>query len=299
MMERDFLFGRRQFLGGLGASAGVAAIATGPLAAQTATQRVEHDQRPLKIIDFHNHYVHPSFTLTTMARIPPAWRQHWEEVNRNLADSRALLSLIESGDITARVINTPTAFIQDADGEVPGGTIQRINDQIAELVGKEPGRLYGLATIDAYSGEDGARELTRAVSELGLRGAFVESAKGDLLLDAPQARSTLAAAAALGVPVFIHPISDPALLKRFARSGRLGVLLARGTINSAALFALLESGVFDELPNLRVVVTTLALGGVLLAGGIWGWEHAATGCSAIESSAHLYRHHGPAPCTHP
>jgi len=95
----------------------------------------------------------------------------------------------------------------------------------------------------------------------------VESGKKDLLPDAPQARPTLAAAAALGVPVFIHPVTDPPMHKRFARYGRLGVRLARSTINSAALFALLEGGTFDDLPNLRVVVTTLAIGGVLLAGG--------------------------------
>jgi aminocarboxymuconate-semialdehyde decarboxylase len=45
-------------------------------------------------------------------------------------------------------------------------------------------------------------------------------------------------------------------------------VLNRGTINSAALIALLEGGVFEALPALRVVVTTLALGGVLLAGGV-------------------------------
>ena len=55
--------------------------------------------------------------------------------------------------------------------------------------------------------------------------------------------------------------------KRFEKYGRLGVRLARSTINSAALFAMLEGGTFDELPDLRVVVTTLAIGGVLLAGG--------------------------------
>ena len=44
--------------------------------------------------------------------------------------------------------------------------------------------------------------------------------------------------------------------------------LTRGTINSAAIFALLESGVFEELPELRVVVTALALGGLLLAGTV-------------------------------
>ena len=42
---------------------------------------------------------------------------------------------------------------------------------------------------------------------------------------------------------------------------------ACGTINAAALIALLEGGAFDEMPNLRIVVTMLAIGGILLAGG--------------------------------
>ena len=58
----------------------------------------------------------------------------------------------------------------------------RINDQLAELVVRNPGRLYGLATVDAYSGEAGGRELTRAVRDLGLRGVFVQAGKNDLLL---------------------------------------------------------------------------------------------------------------------
>ena len=48
---------------------------------------------------------------------------------------------------------------------------------------------------------------------------------------------------------------------------------ARGTINSLALISLLEGGVFDELPRLKVVVTTLALGGVMLAGGFGDGNH--------------------------
>ena len=112
-----------------------------------------------------------------------------------------------------------------------------------------------------------ARELTRAVKELSLRGVFVESAKRDLLPDAHEARPAFAVAAALGVPVFVHPVTDPDMHNRFKRLGPLGVRLARANINAAALVALLEGGVFDELPNLRVVVTTLAMGEVLLAGG--------------------------------
>jgi predicted TIM-barrel fold metal-dependent hydrolase len=265
-MKGEGMLGRRDFLNGLGAGAGVAAMVAGR--AQAAPAKVdESSAAALRIVDFHNHFVGSSFALTVGAGAPPARQSYFKALHRNLSDSHALMSSIDAAGIAARVINTPTAFIQDADGEVPPGTEQRINDQIAELVSKNSGRLYGLATVDAYSGEAGARELTRAVRELGLRGAFVESAKRDLLPDAPQARPTLVAAAALGVPVFIHPVNDPALHQRFARYARLGLWLSRGTINSAALVALLESGTFDELPNLRVVVTTLAIGGVLLAGG--------------------------------
>src|SRR3954468_21215156 len=272
-LERRKLLERRKFLGTLGASAGVAAVAAGALSAHmpAAAQKIDDkNAAPLKIIDFHNHYMGPSLTLTNLAAVPPAQKQYWEGVNRKLADPAALTASIESAGIAGRVINTPTAFIEDADGKVPADVFPRINDHLAELVSRNPGRLYGLATVDAYSGEAGARELTRAVRELGLRGVFVEAAKKELFLDAPEARPTLAAAAALGVPVFVHPITDPQLRGRFGRYGRPGVTLNRSTINSAALIALFEGGTFDELPNLRVVVTTLAIGAILLAGGLEG-----------------------------
>jgi predicted TIM-barrel fold metal-dependent hydrolase len=254
---------RRQFLGVLGS--GVASAAA--LAQAKDAQAQERAMPPLRVVDFHNHFVGPSFTLTTLNNGPPAQREAQAKVNAQLADPRALIDSLDIAGTAARVINTPTAFLQDADGEVPKGTIPRINDEVANLVAKHPSKLFGLATVDAYSGEEGARELNRAVRELGLRGVFIESAKGDLLPNAKQARPTLAAAAALGVPVFVHPITDPQLHERFRKTGRQGVRLARATINSLALISMLEGGVFDELPKLRVVVTTLAIGGVLMAGG--------------------------------
>lgn len=222
----------------------------------------------LQIVDFHNHYVGSDFPLNTLAGVPPAQLGFWEGVNRLLRDPAGLLSSFEQGGVAARVVNTPLEFIRGAEGEVAAGTVERINDSLAKLVQAHPGRLYGLATVDAYAGDRAAAELTRAVKALGLRGVFVESAKGGLLPDAAEARPTFAVAAALGVPVFLHPVADRELDLRFKRLGRLGVRLTRGTINSAALMAILQSGMFKELPGLRVVVTSLALGGVLLAAGM-------------------------------
>ncbi len=204
----------------------------------------------MPVVDFHSHFVEPRLA------------------NRRLAGPEALIASLDESGVSARVISTPLEFLHDAEGRVPAGTVERINDSVAELVRRHPGRLHGLATVDAYSGDGAAHELVRAVTHLGLRGIFMESAKGTLLPDAPEARPTLLAAATLGVPVFLHPVADAGLESRFRRFGRLGVRLTRSTINSAALFALLEGGVFEELPSLRVVVTALAFGGVLLAAGM-------------------------------
>jgi predicted TIM-barrel fold metal-dependent hydrolase len=252
---------RREFIGAL--SAGVAAAG----AVATASEATAQGGAPLKIVDFHNHYMGPSWTLTNLANVPPPARPAWEKINANLQNESALVASVESAGVAARVINSPTAFIEDADGKVPADATQRINDRMAEVCARHAGKLYGLATVDAFSGDAGARELTRAVKELRLRGVFVESARGDLLLGDKETRPMLKAAADLGVPVFVHPQTDPQLHKRFSRTGRIGLRLARGTINNAALINMLESGAFDEAPKLQLVVTTLAFGGLLLAGG--------------------------------
>ena len=226
------------------------------------------DQSQPAIIDFHSHFVGHGLPLTTLKGLGGPQRVAWERINAKLTDSGALLASLEQGGITARTISTPPEFIEDADGNVPQDAYRRINDAVAELVGRHPGRLYGLASVDAYGGEQSARELERAVRQLGLRGVFMPSAKGDLLPDAGAARPTPVAAAALQIPVFLHPVADWQLFARFKRFGPLGMRLTRGTINSVALFAIIESGLFEELPNLRVVVTALSLGGLLLAGTV-------------------------------
>lgn len=241
----------------------------------------------MPIVDFHTHFVGPSFHLTTLAHAPPPVRGYWLETNRRLADPAALIASIDEAGLAARVINTPTAFLADADGNVAGGTCQRINDGLAAFAAKHHGRIYALATIDAFSGDAGARELTRAIRDLGLRGVFLESSKGGRLLDAPEARPTLQAAAALGVPVFIHPVTDPELYRRIGGSGRAGLLFARGTLNAASLIAMLENGVFDELPGLRVVVTALAIGGVMVAGSFGGGHGIRSDAPAL-ARRHVY-----------
>ncbi len=220
----------------------------------------------LEIVDFHNHHIPARFELTAAKTAPASQRARWDAIARRLSDETLLLRDIRDGDISARVVNIPAALIADAEGSVPDATIMAMNDELAGLVARHPGRIYGLASVDAYDGERSAREAERAVRDLGLRGLFVDCARGDVMMDAPQARPTLEVAARVGVPVFVHPVAPQPLTRQMARYGPVGALFARGTANSAALIALVEGGVFSQLPG--VVVTALALGGVAMAAGL-------------------------------
>ena len=73
-MTHEIETSRREFLGAVGA--GVAAAGSLTVPAEAAT--------PLKIVDFHNHYMGPSWTSTNLANVPPAARPTWERINGNL-----------------------------------------------------------------------------------------------------------------------------------------------------------------------------------------------------------------------
>jgi predicted TIM-barrel fold metal-dependent hydrolase len=196
---------------------------------------------PLALFDFHAHV-----SRSTDARFPL------------LSDASALRQSLDEQGVSGRAISTPPEFLAGED-------IERCNERIARTV-QQDSRLVGLATVDAYGGERSARQLETAVRELKLRGVFVESARNFLLPNCAEAQPTLAAACSLGVPVFLHPVPDATLRQKFAQCGRMTERLSRSSINSAAVIAMLENGVFERHRQLKVVVTALALGGLLLAG---------------------------------
>jgi aminocarboxymuconate-semialdehyde decarboxylase len=254
---------RRDFLRGVGilaSAAATTALIERPALAQNASQTRAKSMifRANEIIDFHSHHIPARFEVTAARTAPATQRARWEALARTLSDEDLLLKDIRNGELGARVVSIPAQLIADADGRVPHDTIMAMNDDLAALVARYPGRIHGQASVDAYDGDRAAREAERAIRELGLRCLFVECAHGDLLINAPQARPTLEVAAKLGVP----------LTKQMVPYGLIGTLFARGTVNSAALIALVEGEVFSQLPGLRVVVTAHAVGGLAMAAAL-------------------------------
>ncbi len=209
---------RRSFLRNVGILAGAAA-AVALIEERALAQGTQHASgkpmaNPTPIIDFHSHHIPARFELTAARSAPATQRARWEALARKLSDEDLLLRDIREGHLGARVVSILIQLIADAEGRVPHETIMALNDDLAGIVVRHPGRIHGLASVDAYDGERSAREAERAIRDLGLRGLLVECAQGDLLLDAPQARPTLEVAAKLGVPVFAHPIAPQPLTRQ-------------------------------------------------------------------------------------
>lgn len=214
------------------------------------------------LIDFHSHYYEQSWSSFPAQQAPTVLQRAWPLLT-NIEDQ---LAVMDSAGIAVKVVSAPTGAIVPP-GQTPSpDLIKRINDRFAELQSSYPHRLLTLATVDAFQGEDAAREAERAIQQLKLGGLCVDCSHAGRYLDKPEARAVFAVAAQLNVPVFVHPVSPSGLTERLAPLGHTGILMARGTENAASLLALLRSGIFDKFPNLKIVFPMIGVPILFFAG---------------------------------
>ncbi len=133
----------------------------------------------------------------------------------------------------------------------------RHNDAMAALVDGAPGRLRGLAQLPLQDPERAARELRRAVTDLGLLGAYVGTDPGRPL-DDPTLDVVYGTCVDLDVPLFVHPapsgIDGP---RRDDRLDRFDADLWLGFAYEEALAvaALVLGGVLFRHPDLDVCIS--------------------------------------------
>ena len=135
------------------------------------------------------------------------------------------------------------------------------NDRLAEVVRANPSRFAAFATLPWQQPEAAARELERAVTDLGLRGTLIIGRPGDTFLDDTRYAPILAKLDELRVPLYVHPgpplpqVRDP-YYGGFDKevSARLS-LFGWGWHNEAGIHVirLMLAGTFDTFPDLQVI----------------------------------------------
>ncbi len=136
------------------------------------------------------------------------------------------------------------------------------NDQLAAAVAAHPQRFAGFATLPMTDPEVAATELERAVRSLGFKGAMINGTTNGRFLDDPAFLPILERAAALDVPIYIHPAPPPIAVREAYYSGfdpAVSNVLATGGWgwhNETGIHSLrlILSGVFDRLPTLQIII---------------------------------------------
>ena len=134
------------------------------------------------------------------------------------------------------------------------------NDAIASHAQKSGGRLIPLGVVPPYGDAASLRELDRCVQELGMHGVQVSAHYGNHYLDDPMFRPFLARCNELRIPVYVHhtplPVDNGSLLAYNNLRRSFGRCQDQITAIGRELF----SGMFDELPDLKLIHSMLGGG---------------------------------------
>src|ERR1051325_5296589 len=142
------------------------------------------------------------------------------------------------------------------------------NDHLAAEIAKRPDRFRGFAALAMQDPEAASQELTRCVKELGFVGALVNgfSQAGDpktaLYYDLPQYRPFWRTVAELNVPFYLHPRNPlPSAIPGYeGHNWLLGPTWGFHAETAVHAMRLIGSGLFDEFPNLQIILGHLGEG---------------------------------------
>jgi aminocarboxymuconate-semialdehyde decarboxylase len=220
------------------------------------------------MIDFHSHVI-PETIIGSMRAEPQRYATRIEEApggKRYLVRGKLRLELVpeffaaeaklEAMDrkgIEISVLSPgPQVFFYNLSAEHGIEASRLVNDGVAAMVARNPGRLRGMATLPMQDAEAALAELERVKREYGFNGVELATvAPGGELAD-PEYRPLLRRAQELKMTLFTHP-------NTIGAGGRLDCyyltnLIGNPLETTIMVANLMFSGALDELPRLKILL---------------------------------------------
>lgn len=186
-----------------------------------------------------------------------------------LSDVATRLALMDKAGIAIQAISpSPGHYYYAAPAETALAAHRLVNDGIAAIVAAHPGRFVGMGTVPLQAPKLAIAELKRMVKTLGFRGVEIGANINGEDLSLTKFRPFFAAAEALGVLIFLHPVG-------FADSRTANYFLDNVVGNpldsTLAISHLIFGGVLQRYPKLKICV---AHGGGFLPAYAGRMQHA-------------------------
>ncbi|HEV8014170.1 MAG TPA: amidohydrolase family protein [Stellaceae bacterium] len=194
---------------------------------------------------------------------------------------------MDEAGIDMQVLSHGAQSLHLLDAETAVRLAPAVNDRLHQAVERHPQRFAAFAALPTPDPAAAAAELERAVTKLGFKGAMVHGRTDGLFLDDKRFWPIFERAAALDVPIYLHPATTPhpAVMEAyfndyakefplFYRSG-WGYTFETGT----QAIRLVLSGVFDRYPHLKMILGHLGEGIPLL---LWRIDSALSRSGKID-----------------
>jgi predicted TIM-barrel fold metal-dependent hydrolase len=163
---------------------------------------------------------------------------------------------MDEAGIDVQVLSFNAPGVEKLDNATGAKMAARVNDELARVIKKYPKRFSGFAALAYQDPVPAANELERAVKELGLKGAKLDSHVRGEFLDDPKYWPIFEKAEKLGVPIYIHPKNPPPdMAKPYLTYAALaGPMLGYGAETALHAMRLICSGLFDKYPDLKIIL---------------------------------------------
>jgi uncharacterized protein len=221
----------------------------------------------VKTIGLEEHFV-TNDVQQAWSRLEPQWQNPpglnaRGDLAQRLADLDAeRFAAMEDSGLDVQVLSLTSPGVQNVPASDAVALQTASNDLVADAVRAHPDRLQGFATLATTDPVKAAGELERAVTTLGLNGALIFPRSREHRLDERAFWPIFEAAAALKAPLYLHPQVPPPPVRDAYYSGfddTVDAGLATYGIGwhydvGVALLRLILAGVFDEFPDLQVIV---------------------------------------------
>ena len=185
------------------------------------------------------------------------------EIEERLDDlGQQRLALMDESGVDVQVLSVTTPALHNLEPAQSVALARQTNDLVAATVARHPTRFQGFATLPTASPAHVALELERSVAQLGFKGAMLCGRTRDKNLDHSDFWPLFERAAALGVPLFIHPQIPQRAVRDVYYSGFSDLVdtafaaFGLGWHYEAGIqfVRLILAGVFDEYPDLQIIL---------------------------------------------
>ena len=124
-----------------------------------------------------------------------------------------------------------------------------INDDLAKVQAKYPGKFVGLAQAPVLEGEEALQEIERAIRSLSLKGVTITSQIKGVSLDSPKLYGLYEKVCELDVPLFVHPALVPIGYELLQDSRSAAGSRVEEVDLTVATTRLIAGGILDRFPD--------------------------------------------------